>query len=299
MSGQHKIKVHLFRVRPIGSPEALTGVLDRIHERELSNRIKCVKSKNYRLETLVGGDDLPGLESKPKIKYFNIMNFRAGHGPGQADVHEPLKGINYEGGGPGEDTAILYDPEKSCMAIQFSSNGPRHGAIEEYINNFVSSGEFELVVKLDKEYERKFNAQRSLQKVDVRIDTSQVSKKDFQDNIALRHAYEAAQDLDGTVLDITIAVDGRRKGASLNTKAKELAAFAKNIFKGNSEAIKNLETKGPIDGGRSEIIDLLGGKLTEEVNVAINPEDWRMDIEDRWNALFRVYSLWEKRGYTE
>ncbi|MBB3232904.1 DUF6731 family protein [Halomonas stenophila] len=298
MPSTNTIKVHLFRIVPSDDADQLTEVLERIDGQGLRERIRPVRGRRFRLERLALGRDIPGLDSNPEIRLFNVMNFRDGHGPGQADIDSPLTGIDYDGGAPGEDTAVLYDPATSCMAIQYAQNGPRHSAIQEYLNDFIANGCYTLNVKLDEDFERKFREQRSLQRVEVKIDTSQVSRDSFEGNAALTHAYRASEELDGTILDINISVDGRRRGAALNGTAKTVAEFVKNLGQRRPEAIKKLETKGPVDGDKPEIIDLLGGKLTKEIGVAVSTDDYRMDIEDRWNALFRVYSSWHRNGYT-
>ncbi|QFU01285.1 hypothetical protein FIU83_06495 [Halomonas sp. THAF5a] len=298
MASTNTIKIHLFRVVPSEDADRLTEVLERISDQGLRERIRPVRGRRYRLESLSLGRDIPGLDSKPELRLFNIMNFRDGHGPGQADIDTPLTGIDYDGGAPGEDTAVLYDPETSCMAIQYAQNGPRHSAVQEYLNEFTGNGCYSLNVKLDEDFERKFREQRSLQRVEVKIDTSQVSRESFEGNTALTHAYRASEELDGTILDINISVDGRRRGAALNGAAKTVASFAKTLGLRNPDAVKKLETKGPVDGDRPEIIDLLGGKLTQEIGVAVNTDDYRMDIEDRWSALFRAYASWQQKGYT-
>lgn len=292
------IKVHLFRVVPGENADPLTEVLDRINGHGLRERIRPVRGRRFRLESLALGRDIAGLDSIPNLRLFNIMNFRDGHGPGQADLDSPLTGIDYDGGSPGEDTAVLYDPDTSCMTIQYAQNGPRHSSIQDYLNEFIVNGCHTLNIKLDEDYERKFREQRSLQKVEVKIDTSQVSRDNFNGNTALTHAYQASEELDGTVLEINISVDGRRRGASLSQNAKAAAGFVKDLAMRRPEAVKRLETKGLVDGEKPEIIDLLGGKLTKEIGVAVSAEDYRMDIEDRWNALFRVYSSWHRDGYT-
>lgn len=298
MASTHSIKVHLFRVARIGNTEPLTDTLARIDSMSLADRIRPWRSRDFRLERLAVGGDIPEMAGMPDLRLFNIMNFRDGHGPGQAQVDAPLTGIDYDGGAPGEDTAVLYDPNTSCMAIQYAHNGPRHMAIQEYLCEFLPTGSIQLNVKLDEEYERKFRDQRSLQRVSVKVDTSQVSANDVSGNLAMASAYQAAENLNGTVLDITIAVDGRQRGASLNGAAKSLASFAKNLVARRPEAVKRLETKGPVDADSPEVIDLLGGKLVQEIGVAVDDADYRMDIEDRWNALFRVYSSWHRNGHT-
>ncbi|RUR38555.1 DUF6731 family protein [Vreelandella populi] len=297
MATTDNLKAHLYRVVPSDDAEPLSDVLARINSFPIKRRIRLVNQRKHRLEGLEDGSTID--KSGAGLFLFNIMHFRQGHGPGQAQDTKPLQGLNFNGGGPGEDTAAIYDPDESCLIIQYNHNGPRNTAIRSYLAEFFHSGTIELNTVLDNDFKRKFQNQRHLTRVEAKVDVSQISKKDFQGNTALRKACEAAEDLGGETISITISVDGRKKGNQLVSKAKGFANDLMFKASNNPDAVTKLETKGPIGSDQSEIIDLLGGKLTGELEVAVSDADYRMDIKDRWEALYRIYASWKRKGLTK
>lgn len=275
----------------------LSDTLGKVHAKVYSDRIQLINRKKYRLEELASSRDIPEISGVSEVICFSVMNFREGHGPGKADHHTPLESINYDGGSPGEDTAVLYDPTSGYMAIQYAHSGPRHSAIQRYLNAFLVEGAYELKPKFDTEFERKFQTQRHLTRIETKIDTSQVSEEDLKANQAAQHIFNASRELDGTMLNITIGVESKRKGVWLNDKAKELAGWLKGLNQEDDNTVTKLETKGFVDDEKPEIIDLLGGRLTAEIEVPISTADYRMEIEERWIALYRVFASWKRKGF--
>lgn len=294
MPSQSDLKAHLFGVIPTQGSEKLSSVLNKINANSLNNRIFSINARRYRMERLEKGSIIH--PNAKNLYLFNIMHFRDGHGPGQAGINQALTGLSYSGGEPGEDTAVLYDPVKSCMIIQYNHNGPRNTAIQSYLSEFCNNGVYSLNVKIDSSFASKFQSQQHVTRVEATIDVSQVSRKDFIGNVPMLKAFEAAENLNGAKLNISISVDGRQKGNYLNSTVIPCIKHLMSLSSSKSDAFTKLESKGPVGLGNVEVLDLLGGKITGELKVPVSTTDYRMAVEDRWEVLYRMYLGWNKDG---
>lgn len=294
MPSQSDLKAHLFGVTSSQGANKLSNVLNLINANTLKNRVVPINGRRYRLERLEKGSIIN--TNANHLYLFNVMHFREGHGPGQAGLNQALTGLSYSAGEPGEDTAVLYDPIRSCMIIQYNHNGPRNTAIQNYLSEFCNNGVYSLNVKIDTSFAQKFQGQQHVTRVEATIDVAQVSRKDFNGNVPMLKAFEAAENLNGAKINISISVDGRQKGNYLNNSVISCLNHLMNLSRNKADALTKLESKGPVGLGDVEVLDLLGGKITGELAVPVSTTDYRMAIEDRWEVLYRMYLGWDSDG---
>lgn len=286
------VRVHLFKLE---TEACISSVLDTIACMPLSDRLKVINGARYRIEQIESRSNSVDLYTSNELRFFNVVKLSNSHSNGKASEAEGLSGIDYKGSNPSDDCVAIFDPATNFLLLESSKTGPRISSLEKYFLE-ISKRDVEAIQCVDRKIERKFQSQKCLSSFEMKINTSSLCKAD-KGTLGLGDLLEMTSDLDATDLHITISVDGRKKGGFLNSKVKSICKKVLALNTDKVQPVSKLETKGFSDTSRSEVLDLLGAKLTEEVNVDIDPLTFRASLNDRWGALEKVYHAWVSAKY--
>ncbi len=292
MGRSKTVRVHLFKLE---TEACISSVLGEIASMPLSDRLRVISGARYRIEQIESRSNSIDLYSSDELLFFNVVKLSNSHSIGKASEAEGLSGIDYQGSNPSDDSVAIFDPATGFLLLESSKTGPRISSLEKYFLE-ISKQYVEAIQSVDKKIERKFQSQKCLSSFEMKINTSSLSEVD-KGTLGLRDLLELTSSLDATDLHITISVDGRKKGGFLNGKVKEICKKVLTLNTDKVQPVSKLETKGFSDTSRSEVLDLLGAKLTEEVNVDIDPLTFRASLSDRWGALEKVYYAWVSAKY--
>lgn len=291
------ISINLFKVNAVldDSP-SLSKIIEKVVSLSLEERRRPLNGRDYRLEEFKRGKDISWSQDYPQLMFFSMTNFREGHGPGKAGVSTPIENIDYgEEGFPTEDTAVMYDPENSYMLVQYSQIGPRSGTIRSYFNDHSGGENYFFEVTMEKDFLSRYQIQDDITKVEVKLDLGVISQNDVLGDKAAESAFLLGEQLGGATVSIVVSSPRGKSGVLKN--AKGLINKVLRIESKTDGAATTLKSRGTVEGEGIQDIDLLGGKLSERIPVPVSRKNWRMDIESRWNALYKAYSVWKSRGY--
>jgi hypothetical protein len=120
--------VHLFEVRALHRTPPLAQLLERIHGDAIADRLRTVGHQEVRVETIAAprsrGNNTP-------YWLLDFTKIRFEHGPGKASREDPIESFELDADqGFGEETAVLYDPRRQAMLIQYNHYGARSTIIE-------------------------------------------------------------------------------------------------------------------------------------------------------------------------
>ena len=296
-SSETHVNINLFKVNAItNNAPKLSSVIENINSLPLEQRIRPLKGRDYRLEKFKKGNSFYWSQNDPDLIFFSMTNFREGHGPGKAGVATPIEGLDYgDEGFPTEDTAILYDPKTSFMLVQFSQIGPRHSTIQNYLNDHSGGDNYLLEITMEQDFVARYQKQDDITKIEAKLDLGTISDDDVRGDRAAESAFLLGEQLGGATVSIVVSSPRSKSGVLKN--AKQFINKVLNINSQKDGALTSLKSKGDVDGEGVQLIDLLGGKLSERVSVPISRKSWRIDIDERWNALYKAYNAWKTRGY--
>lgn len=281
------MKVHAFKVEKTEGSAVLVDVIEQIEaENSLRDRIRIINKAEIRVESV---------EERAGLWYIDFVRIRTDHGPGSVTRDEPIQGFEIdEDGGFGEETAALYDPETDYILIQYNHFGVRAGVIAEYFSQYDTDevNIYSFKPKFDEDVERRLLNKTITKKLAFTIDVTRMTAQDRRDGHALSDAISYGRNTGADKLKIEISVSGD-KGRSLGELATDGLDNLRALVGNNPDAITKLEVAGKDDRDTAtELLDLIGHRLTKEHNNLQLGADLRYPKDVRWQALLRTKRSW-------
>lgn len=282
------MKVHAFKVRHAENSLDTSDVFKAIR--------KIVNDAPAKTMTIGGCDvRVEEIEFQNGCWLANFVKERVGHGPTKYSKTKPSAGFEFdEDDGFGEESSCLYDPDTQHMIVQYNHIGVRSSHIEHFLNNFLrdSHCQVELVPKIDKETDSKLKKKKLLKKLSFSLDLNKITELDKQAGAALSEAIGFGREAGGDV--IRIEISAKRTGKPLTEQVKTWIDHLKSSTTGDEGPVKKLEVSGKdtIDS-RTEVLDLLGGRLVHEFTDIKTGRDHRFPVDEIWIRLFRAKAHWK------
>lgn len=281
------MKVHAFKVAKTNSSIELENILSLIEqEANLRERIRIINQAELRAETV---------EQRDGCWYLDFVRIRTDHGPGRVSRDAEVEGFDFdEEEGFGEETAALYCPDTGYILVQYNHFGVRSGMIADYLSAFdrTERNLYTFKPKYDDDVERRLINQGITRKVTFTLDISKMSAQDRRRGQALSEAIEYGRESGADKIKVQISVSGERR-RGLADKAREGVSSLLGILGQNPDAVTKLEVAGKEDRDAvTEVLDLIGHRLSVEFSDLDVGDDLRYPREERWRALLRAKNGW-------
>lgn len=282
------MKVHAFKVESSEGSARLEDVLQQIvSELRPRERIRLINQIELRAEHVT---------IKDQLWLLDFVRIRTNHGPGKVGRDSEVEGFDFEDEeGFGEETAALYDPATGYILIQYNHFGVRAGSISDYLSAFdgAANNLYTFKPKFDEDVERRLLNQGITKKIRFSLDVTRMSAQDRQRGRPLSEAIEYGRNNGADKIKVEISVHGER-GHGLAKSALESLAALRSIVGQNPEAVSKLEVAGKEnDDSVTEVLDLLGHRLSIEFNEMEVGSDLRYPKSERWRALVRAKNGWK------
>lgn len=282
------MKIHAYKLESSDGSAALESVLHKVEsESNLRRRIRLINQVELRAESV---------EHQDGVWLLDFVRIRTSNGPGKVGRDSEVEGFSFEEEeGFGEETAALYDPATGYMLVQYNHFGVRVNAIADYLSAYdgVENNLYTFKPKFDEGVERRLLKQGVTRKLAFAIDLSRMSDQDRQRGLPLTEAIELGRKSGADRVRIEISVQGG-KDKSLLQPVQNTIDSLRGIFGQNPAAVRKLEVSGKEDEEAvTEVLDLLGHKLSVEINDLVLGDDLRYPRSERWRALLRAKNGWK------
>lgn len=288
LKGETAVRIHAYKVNVSETSVQLEDVLSAIkNESDFRSRIRLINQVELRAESV---------DQQDGVWLLDFVRIRTSHGPGKVGRDSEVEGFSFEEEeGFGEETAALYDPATGYILVQYNHFGVRFNAIADYLSDYdtVANNLYTFKPKFDEDVERRLLKQGVTRKLAFAIDLSRMSEQDRKRGLPLSEAIELGQKSGADRVRVEISVQGG-KDKSLLQSAQETIESLRGIFGQNPEAVKKLEVSGKEDQEAiTEVLDLLGHRLSVEINDLVLGDDLRYPRSERWRALLRAKNGWK------
>lgn len=292
MLSKKPFRVHLFKLVQDEDLTPLDALLRSAQLHPLDSRVRKLGTQEYRLEVIEPPTD--------KIPFWQLdfCKLRYDGGPGKASRDTPIESIDLEDGeGFAEETAVLYDPGRGYLAIQYNHHGPRSGAIAEYLSIFDPDqvNQYEFHLQLNPNAQARLDGKKVFTKLEIKVAPAKLTKAFKKANIALSTALERdQQQFGGDYVTLTVGLENRSP-ASLKLQ-KWISAF-RQMAGSEHEAVSTLIISGRDDAnGTIDAVDLIAEKLETTLSDVGMDAGLRYVRGDRWRALARAYNGWQAKN---
>lgn len=283
------MKVFLFKVTSTEDSVELRTIFEQISNTvNLRDRIKVINKSELRAEFI---------EERNGLWLIDFIKIRTDHGPGRVGRDNAVQGFYFEvDEGFGEETSALYDPATGYFIAEYNHFGVRPAAMADYFSMFdrEANNLYTFEPKYDPDIERKLLNQTLTRKLAFSIDISKMNQADRDRGVALSDAIRYGRETGADKLKIEISVSGDRS-RTLTQLAKDGITNLQTLLGQNSEAITKIEVAGKEDRDSiTEVLDLIGHRLSKQFNDLQVGDDLRYPREERWNALIRAKNGWNQ-----
>ncbi|CAN7725841.1 DUF6731 family protein [Caballeronia sp. LjRoot31] len=291
--------VHLFEVRALHRTPPLAQLLERIHGDAIADRLRTVGHQEVRVETIAAprsrGNNTP-------YWLLDFTKIRFEHGPGKASREDPIESFELDADqGFGEETAVLYDPRRQAMLIQYNHYGARSTIIENYFalydHDQNEARGYDFDIRMDEDADLRFAKKQTITKMHFKIAPPRMTNAQRGGNVSLGRSIDLSSSLDAESIEVIVSA-GRGVNASLSFA--QVTAFTRRLMRmrvarGEEPVLSKLEIAGrdsplePLD-----VVDLLRPKLVHYISdLVLNPADRRYTQRSRWDGLLRARNGWE------
>lgn len=283
------MKVHAYKVDASERSAPLQTVLAQISTQpNLRERIKIISQVELRAEAV---------EQRDNVWLLDFVRIRTDHGPGRVSRDAEVAGFDFEEEeGFGEETAALYDPQTGYMLVQYNHFGVRYGTIADYLSEYdgAAANLYTFKPKYDEDVERRLLNQGITKKIAFSIDVSRMSAQDRARGAPLAEAISYGRNMGADKVKIEISVTGDRQ-RGLADDARNTVNALLGILGQNPDAVTKLEVAGKEDRDSiTEVLDLIGHRLSTEFSDLHVGVDLRYPREERWRALLRAKNGWNQ-----
>ena len=278
------MKVHFFRFEINNSTDTPDSLLSRIDKLRLIDREQAIPPGTMFLEDLTA-DSL-----------FYSMDFtkrRTIQGPGQSVQGRRTTDFALpEGGGFGEQTALVWSRKSDYVAVQYNHSGPRVGAIASYFSRFMEPSRGKPKVEfhpvLDDTVMSRLRNSTVRTKFDVTVDRRSLSEALIEDDLALSSIVNLGDATNAGHLSFQLSLGGDVRNGPL----KGILALAGRIMSASPRGLK-VGIKDTLDS-KMEVLDLLNHREVEEIPDTSLPltDGLRWDFSSRANAIKSTFIPW-------
>lgn len=274
-------KVHAFGVvAKNDNADDLEDILNDIKNSTLDTRLRNIGGNDIRVEHIKKKDGLWRLD---------FVKFRDVHGPGKGAKSTEVSGFSFKSGEVFcEETALIYNPKKKYILIQYNHHGVRYSAIEDYFSSYSKNTDnlYEFQPKYDEDVDRIFTNRKATKSLTLSIDPRLLSDQDRSANTALTSAIAIGDKSEASKVEITIHA-GRSKKKYLSKYIDDTIEKLKIISENNPDAVKKIKAQ-VVDNNLDEKIKVLD--LIEE-RLCLNYKDIQVGADKRWPRLARYKAL--------
>lgn len=283
------MKVYAFKVEKSEDSANLSDVLSELDaQNDLRERIRIVNQTELRAEAI---------EFRNGVWFMDFVRIRTAHGPGKVGRDTEVEGFEFEDEeGFGEETAALYDPQTEYLLIQYNHFGVRPAAVADYLSSYVENANnlYTFKPKYDEDVERRLLNQGITRKINFSLDVSRMSAQDRERGASLSEAIDYGRRTGADRVKVEISVQGERH-RGLGDSAREALTSLQAILGQNPDAVRKLEVAGKEDRDAvTEVLDLIGHRLSLEFNDLQLGGDLRYPRDERWRALERARAGWQR-----
>ena len=277
------MKIHFYQNQAVEESRSLSGVIEEIKGLDLKERERLVNGKTVLLETIEESDN------------FFKMDFtqrRIHNGPGYSRPGSETEDFEIErGAGFGEQTALVYAPDKEYLAIQYNHFGLRSPAIAAYFGMFggsrhADSFEFDSVV--NEEIYAKLLRSEVQTRFQIRIASEKISESMYENNVPIETALRFRDTTAAGHVEINLSYGENKRGGRLN-----IINQVKSLMENPAVENMKVSVKERMDSA-TEILDLL-----EHREAKVFPDDQlfltsglRFSFESRITALTGEFKSW-------
>lgn len=287
------VSVHLYEVVPHDAKRSapVEKLIDRIDKEPHERRIRVVGHTEVRLEELERTED--------GYYLMDFVRFRFESGPGRADRKKKIQGFHFAPGeGFGEETAALYDPSTRHMVVQYNQHGVRSGRIAEYLSNIDDNpvNQYELEPRFEPHIEHRLARKHIVRAFRFRVSTRHLHKVDRDAGASLTDTLKLGDHFGAETIDVMLRASRAKRSNSLDlSEFRRAWRWLQHRMGFDEHSVDAVSLIGKDDAdSKAEIINLLGHRLKETFTDLAPNDDLRFPIEQRWSALLRARSGWEK-----
>ena len=277
------MKVHYFSARIQGSTDTHQTLLTRIDKLTLIDREKPVLDRVMFLEHLEANQDFYDIDFTQR---------RLLHGPGHSQQGQPTVDFTLgQGGGFGEQTAVVWSKTGHHVAIQYNHYGPRAGNIAYYLSSFLTrSGNQQLpqlifTPVVDDDVMAKLESSTVQATLECAIDGAMLSDSMADHNVAVSSMLDLTNATAAGRLEIKLSHGSGKRSGPL-----EIMSTIQNLLELGPKKLK-VSIKADFDS-KMEVLDLLEHRQVEE----IPEENLRLTDGLRWKWHDRVNGIRGKFG---
>lgn len=284
------IRVHAFKAYRGGDHTGpLNQTLEAIASDGIEARTRTINGAiSTRVEDIRQDDDF-WLVDFARLRY---------EGPGKAPRDAPLADIEVdENDRFAEETALLFHPSSSSCLIQSNHRGLRAGSIARYFSQYRANAAdaYEFRIILDEDIDAKLQQQEIQRKLTVAFDPRSMMRRDVQNNMAAEVGLSLGDASGANKVEITLQLKGRRD-AGLNDRVRTWTRMFRSRARDGDTSLTKLEATGKQGpGDASEVLDLIKGRLTVDIDGITLGPGRRLDREARYDGLKRAFRGWRER----
>lgn len=282
------MKIHLYQIQSTPDDFDLAARLRLIAADDLEHRNRTRDGEGIRLETMYEDSGL---------MYCDFIKIRTEHGPAKVGFNTPAEGFELETDeGFGEETAMLYDPGRGYVVLQYNHHGCRDNAIADYLAGYLH-GHFCFLSfnpVLDRDVRSKIQSSGLLKKLTLSVAARDLSDDDYAGNPTIGYAIQSlGRNLDAEKVEITISA-GRGKEKGLQFSALNLLKWVRTFGRDTRiSPVKSAKVTVQAENGNaaSIVLDLLEQRMVAEIELQPG-DDKRYPRDNRWRALHAVHDHW-------
>lgn len=280
------MKIHAFKVEPLGNSQSLEDVLKEIRGDKIDARVRLVNSSEVRIDSI---------DERDGVWLMDFAKFRQTQGPGKGSRKSKVVGFDFKKGETfAEETAALFDPGTGYILIQYNHSGVRAGAISQYFSEYcqVATNDYSFKPRFDPDTERRLLKKAIKRNFSFRIDVTEMSEQDLKRGVALKDAINLGKGCSAGLVNVILAAGGP-KDHGLGGAFTDMLQAVRELAANNPPAVKSVKISGKENEDAAvEVLDLLVQRLC--VDLDIKPGmDLRLPLEERWKGLFRARAGWK------
>jgi len=241
------MKICFYQNQAFEESRSLPEVICQIKSLDLEKRERFVNGKTVVLETIEESDNLFKMDFTKRRTY---------NAPGYSRPGTETKDFEIEeGAGFGEQTAMVYSPDKESLAIQYNHHGLRPAAIATYFGMFADNrhaDSFEFRPVLNQDIYAKLLRSAVQTRFHCRIASEKITDSMYENNVPIATALKLRESNAAGHVEIDLSFGRDKRGGALENIINLI-----NPLKGNP-AVEDLKVsvKEQIDDA-TEILDLL------------------------------------------
>lgn len=223
-----------------------------------------------------------------------IVRLRMNNLPVKGSFSGNVEDINLaDDEGIGEQTAFIYHPETSILALQSTQHGPSMMHFTRYFESIINCSDcINLDLVLQKDAIKRLEKMQTVSKFKVRIAKVENMKMLATEEHGVKEIIELSEYLEAPTIDVEIS-NGRSKENALSvTKIKEMTQSLFRINKNQSKTVKTLRISGSSNDNEKIYIDLIKDRMRESVSLNQSSKSRNIPYGEK---QFALREAWNRR----